>query len=55
MAQHRDLHPLTVYLPKEVIEFYNSRATEHFEPVSAALRRVILSDYWQLTEKEVTR
>lgn len=45
MAQKRDLQPITVYLPPEVIGHYEKQAAQFHEAVSATLRRVIMQDH----------
>jgi len=45
MAQKRDLHPITVYLPPAVLEYYQDKAAGVFESTSTLVRRIVLSDY----------
>lgn len=45
MSHRRDLHPVTVYLPTHVKEYFEQQAQERYEPISATLRRVLL-EHW---------
>ena len=51
MSQHRDLIPLTVYLPKGAKEEADRRSAEKVLTTSALLRQILLGKEKPLTQR----
>jgi hypothetical protein len=43
VPQHRDLQPVTVYLPPDIIEYLEKQAKDAYLPVSAVARNWLIS------------